>query len=156
MKYFSNFIHFEFYLQGLQFFDRILLIFIPKKYQPDYVYLKYVPLSRVHLFTCIQLLNMVVLWIIKSNPSTSIGFPVMLVVICAIRKFMECIFSKRELRLLDDLLPESEKNIRKGLRKLWMIIRSSSRETKLPILNSLHNQQDQSACNKVRQIYLSA
>ena len=57
---------------------------------------------------------MVVLWIIKSNPSTSIGFPVMLVVICAIRKFMECIFSKRELRLLDDLLPESEKNIRKG------------------------------------------
>ena len=42
----------------------------------------------------------------------------MLVVICAIRKFMECIFSKRELRLLDDLLPESEKNIRKGLGKL--------------------------------------
>ena len=122
MKYFSNFIYFEFHLQGLQFFDRILLIFIPKKYQPDYVYLKYVPLSRVHLFTCIQLLNMVVLWIIKSNPSTSIGFPVMLVVICAIRKFMECIFSKRELRLLDDLLPESEKNIRKGLGKLLMII----------------------------------
>ena len=61
---------------------------------------------------------MVVLWIIKSNPSTSIGFPVMLVLISAIRKFLECIFSKRELRLLDDLLPESEKNIRKGLRKL--------------------------------------
>ena len=101
--------------QGLQFFDRILLIFIPKKYQPDYVYLKYVPLSRVHLFTFIQLLNMVALWVIKSNPTTSIGFPVMLVVICAIRKFMECIFTKRELRLLDDLLPESEKNIRKGL-----------------------------------------
>ena len=31
----------------------------------------------------------------------------MLVVICAIRKFMECVFSRRELRALDDLLPES-------------------------------------------------
>ena len=57
---------------------------------------------------------MVALWVIKSNPSTSIGFPVMLVVICAIRKFMECIFTKRELRLLDDLLPESDENVRKG------------------------------------------
>lgn len=31
----------------------------------------------------------------------------MLVVICAIRKLMECIFTRRELRVLDDLLPES-------------------------------------------------
>ena len=28
---------------------------------------------------------------------------------------MECLFSKRELRLLDDLLPESKKNVRKGM-----------------------------------------
>ena len=46
----------------------------------------------------------------------------MLVVICAIRKMVECIFSKRELRLLDDLLPESNKQRRRashkpGLRK---------------------------------------
>ena len=39
---------------GLQFFDRLLLLFMPTKYQPNYVYLKYVPLSRVHLFTLIQ------------------------------------------------------------------------------------------------------
>ena len=30
----------------------------------------------------------------------------MLVLICGIRKMVECIFTKRELRLLDDLLPE--------------------------------------------------
>ena len=46
----------------------------------------------------------------------------MLVVICAIRKMVECVFSKRELRLLDDLLPESNKQRRRashkpGLRK---------------------------------------
>ena len=28
---------------------------------------------------------------------------------------MECLFSKRELRLLDDLLPETNKNMRKGM-----------------------------------------
>ena len=37
----------------------------------------------------------------------------MLVVICAIRKFMECIFSRRELKVLDDLLPESNKKNRR-------------------------------------------
>ena len=38
----------------------------------------------------------------------------MLVVICAIRKMVECVFSKRELRLLDDLLPESNKQRRRA------------------------------------------
>jgi hypothetical protein len=38
---------------------------------------------------------------------------VMLVVICGIRKMVECIFTKRELRLLDDLLPESNKQQRR-------------------------------------------
>ena len=34
--------------------NRLLLLFIPRKYQPDYVFLKYVPLHRVHLFTFFQ------------------------------------------------------------------------------------------------------
>ena len=38
----------------------------------------------------------------------------MLVVICAIRKMVECVFSKRELRLLDDLLPEANKQRRRA------------------------------------------
>ena len=42
------------YFLGLQFFDRLLLLFMPAKNQPNYVYLKYVPLKRVHLFTFIQ------------------------------------------------------------------------------------------------------
>ena len=48
---------------------------------------------------------------------SNIGFPyqVMLVLICAIRKLMECLFTRRELRVLDDLLPEnSDKSRRKG------------------------------------------
>ena len=37
----------------------------------------------------------------------------MLVLICGIRKMLECVFTKRELRLLDDLLPESGKQRRR-------------------------------------------
>lgn len=64
-------------LNGLQFFDRILLVFMPKKYQPDLPYLRRVPLSRVHLFTLIQFLCLVGLWIIKDIKATSILFPIM-------------------------------------------------------------------------------
>ncbi len=117
-------------LKGLQFYERILLLFMPKKYQPDYIYLKYVPLSRVHLFTFVQLFSLITLWAIKSHPTTSIAFPVMLVVICAIRKIMECIFTKRELRLLDDLLPESDENVRKGNRQKLMIRQLSRKISK--------------------------
>lgn len=63
-------------LKGLQFYDRILLLFIPRKHQPEYVFLKYVPLARVHMFTLIQLSSLICLWMIKSNETTSISFPV--------------------------------------------------------------------------------
>ena len=105
-------------LRGLQFFDRILLLFMPTKFQPNFFYLKFVQLSRVHLFTIIQILTMAVLWGIKSYNKTSIAFPVMLVVICIIRKVIECIFSHQELRALDDLLPERKTSRRKsGVKK---------------------------------------
>ncbi|XP_043192271.1 electrogenic sodium bicarbonate cotransporter 1-like isoform X14 [Amphibalanus amphitrite] len=93
-------------LKGLQFFDRILIMFMPAKYQPDYTFLRQVPLKRVHLFTFIQLMCLVVLWVIKSIFETSILFPLMLVVMIGIRKLLEKIFSPGELRVLDDVLPE--------------------------------------------------
>ncbi len=37
----------------------------------------------------------------------------MLVAICALRKFMECVFSRHELRVLDDLLPESGRDTKR-------------------------------------------
>ena len=64
-------------LDGLQFFDRMLLFLMPKKFQPDYPYLRHVQLERVHLFTLIQIACFVALWIIKSFKQTSILFPLM-------------------------------------------------------------------------------
>ncbi|XP_037883194.1 electroneutral sodium bicarbonate exchanger 1 isoform X4 [Glossina fuscipes] len=96
-------------LKGLQFFDRILIMFMPAKYQPDYMFLRQVPIKRVHLFTLIQLACLAVLWLIKSFSSTSILFPLMLVVMIGIRKALDLVFTRRELKILDDIMPEITK-----------------------------------------------
>ena len=44
----------------------------------------------------------------------SLFLQVMLVVICAIRKAMECVFKNEELKLLDDLLPSKEESFARG------------------------------------------
>jgi sodium bicarbonate transporter 10 len=64
-------------LMRMDLFQRILLLFMPLKYQPDRGYLRSVPLRRVHLFTLIQVMCLVLLWIIKSMQSTAILFPLM-------------------------------------------------------------------------------
>ncbi|XP_022216451.2 electroneutral sodium bicarbonate exchanger 1 isoform X7 [Drosophila obscura] len=96
-------------LKGLQFFDRILIMFMPAKYQPDYMFLRQVPIKRVHLFTIIQLACLIILWLIKSFSQTSILFPLMLVVMIGIRKALDLVFTRRELKILDDIMPEMTK-----------------------------------------------
>ncbi|ENN75910.1 hypothetical protein YQE_07552, partial [Dendroctonus ponderosae] len=96
-------------LKGLQFFDRILIMFMPSKYQPDYMFLRQVPIKKVHLFTIIQLTCLICLWVIKSFSATSILFPLMLVVMIGIRKSLDLIFTRRELKILDDVMPEMTK-----------------------------------------------
>lgn len=60
-----------------QFVDRLALIFMPKKYQPDHMYLRHVPIKRVHLFTLFQIVCLAILWVVKMIKSISILFPVM-------------------------------------------------------------------------------
>ena len=92
-------------LKGLQLVDRLMLFLMPKKYQPDVPYLRRVPLSRVHMFTLIQVGCLVALWVVKDIKATSIFFPVMLVFMVGVRKALDCVFSKDELRILDDIFP---------------------------------------------------
>ena len=99
-------------LKGNQLFDRLVLLFMPAKYQPDYVYLRHVPLSKVHLFTIIQLICFIMLWTIKSITTASIGFPIMVVAIVGVRKsfdYFPNVFSQRELSWLDDVVPHDDK-----------------------------------------------
>ncbi|XP_070850203.1 sodium-driven chloride bicarbonate exchanger-like isoform X7 [Chaetodon trifascialis] len=95
-------------LRGIQFFDRIKLFSMPAKHQPDFIYLRHVPLRKVHLFTIIQLSCLVLLWVIKTSKA-AIVFPMMVLALVFIRKLLDFIFTKRELSWLDDLMPEWKK-----------------------------------------------
>ncbi|KAK7893448.1 hypothetical protein WMY93_022600 [Mugilogobius chulae] len=95
-------------LRGIQFFDRLRLFAMPAKHQPDFIYLRHVPLRKVHLFTIIQLSCLVLLWVIKTSKA-AIVFPMMVLALVFIRKLLDFIFSKRELSWLDDLMPEWKK-----------------------------------------------
>ncbi len=57
--------------------QRVLIMLMPVKYQPDYMFLRHVPLYRVHLFTVIQVLCLGALCVIKEIKSISIVFPIM-------------------------------------------------------------------------------
>ena len=64
-------------LRGMQLIDRILILFMPPKHQPDHKYLRYVSTNRVHLFTVIQILGLSLLYAIKTIKEVSILFPLM-------------------------------------------------------------------------------
>ncbi|XP_061641299.1 electroneutral sodium bicarbonate exchanger 1 isoform X2 [Phyllopteryx taeniolatus] len=95
-------------LKGIQFFDRLKLFAMPAKHQPDFIYLRHVPLRKVHLFTLTQLTCLVLLWVIKTSPA-AIVFPMMVLALVFIRKLLDLCFSNRELSYLDDLMPEWKK-----------------------------------------------
>ncbi|XP_045913955.1 sodium bicarbonate cotransporter 3-like isoform X2 [Micropterus dolomieu] len=95
-------------LKGIQFFDRIKLFGMPAKHQPDLIYLRYVPLWKVHVFTLVQLTCLVLLWVIKAS-AAAVVFPMMVLALVFIRKLLDLFFTNRELSWLDDLMPESKK-----------------------------------------------
>lgn len=49
---------------------------MPAKHQPDLIYLRYVPLWKVHIFTLVQLTCLVLLWVIKAS-AAAVVFPMM-------------------------------------------------------------------------------
>ncbi|XP_072410263.1 electrogenic sodium bicarbonate cotransporter 4-like isoform X2 [Chiloscyllium punctatum] len=95
-------------LNGIQFWDRCKLFLMPSKHQPDYTYLRHVPLRRVHLFTMVQVICLAVLWVLKSTVAAII-FPVMILALILVRKFLDLVFSQHDLAWLDDILPEKDK-----------------------------------------------
>ncbi|KAL8587703.1 hypothetical protein ACOMHN_020921 [Nucella lapillus] len=96
-------------LRGMQLVDRLAIWFMPAKYQPDYMYLRHVRTNRVHLFTAIQVFCLAVLWVIKSVKVVSIAFPIMVLAMCFVRKGLDKVFDQRELKWLDDIMPEAHK-----------------------------------------------
>ncbi|KAJ4941581.1 hypothetical protein JOQ06_011460 [Pogonophryne albipinna] len=93
-------------LSGIQFWDRIKLYMMPSKHQPDFPFLRHVPLRKVHLFTLVQILCLAVLWTLKST-FLAIIFPVMgnkILGLLLVRKMLDMVFSQHDLAWIDDLL----------------------------------------------------
>ncbi|XP_060894256.1 solute carrier family 4 member 4a isoform X6 [Labrus mixtus] len=103
-------------LNGVQFMDRLKLLLMPAKHQPDLIYLRHVPLRKVHLFTFIQILCLALLWILKSTVA-AIVFPVMILALVAVRKAMDYMFSQHDLSFLDDVIPEKDKKKKEDEKK---------------------------------------
>nr|XP_031528304.1 anion exchange protein 4 isoform X5 [Vicugna pacos] len=119
-------------ISSIQLTKRVQLLLMPAKHQPDLLLLRHVPLSRVHLFTAIQLACLGLLWIIKSTPAAII-FPLMLLGLVGIRKALEWVFSPRELFWLDELMSEKERSIpEKGLEPEYSFSGSDSEDVFTP------------------------
>ncbi|CAN9509229.1 unnamed protein product [Ophioblennius macclurei] len=88
-------------LNGIQLWDRMLLLLIPKKYHPDEPYATRVSTGRMHLFTAIQIVCLAVLWIIKSSP-VSLALPFILILTIPLRMVMTGrLFTEMEMKCLD-------------------------------------------------------
>lgn len=122
---------------------------MPPKHQPDFIYLRHVPLRKVHLFTVTQLTCLVLLWVIKTSPA-AIVFPMMassqthlppfflllnvhtvvffllilqVLALVFVRKVLDLCFSNRELSYLDDLMPEwKKKNLDDASKKIEEVV----------------------------------
>uniref|UniRef100_A0A8B9J776 Bicarbonate transporter-like transmembrane domain-containing protein n=1 Tax=Astyanax mexicanus TaxID=7994 RepID=A0A8B9J776_ASTMX len=103
-------------LNGIQFWERIKLFLMPAKHQPDFVFLRHVPLRRVHLFTVVQITCLAVLWILKSTVAAII-FPVMILGLMVVRKMLDLVFSQHDLAWLDDILPDKDKKKKEDEKK---------------------------------------
>lgn len=82
-------------MSELDLYKRCLLIFMPKKHQPDYVFARYVRLYRMHLFTFIQLVCLGILYALKMNKKISITFPMMVSIVRSLVNNIKFIWSER-------------------------------------------------------------
>ncbi|XP_033933317.1 electrogenic sodium bicarbonate cotransporter 4-like, partial [Pseudochaenichthys georgianus] len=103
-------------LSGIQFWERIKLYMMPPKHQPDFSFLRHVPLRRVHLFTLVQIICLAVLWILKST-FLAIIFPIMILGLMVVRKLLDLMFSQHDLAWMDDILPDKDKKKEKKKKK---------------------------------------
>uniref|UniRef100_H3DID6 Anion exchange protein n=1 Tax=Tetraodon nigroviridis TaxID=99883 RepID=H3DID6_TETNG len=88
-------------LNGIQLTERMMLLLMPPKYHPDHTYVRKVRTLRMHMFTCIQLVCLAVLWSVMSTQA-SLAFPFILILTVPVKTFLlPRIFTAREMASLD-------------------------------------------------------
>merc|ERR1719265_2071696 len=99
-------------IAGNALFDRmsLWLIWDTSKY-PSFPFIQGIPNKQLHLYTFIQFLCLVILYVLKSIKAIAVVFPFFLIVIAGVRALLPKLFTNQELLTLDGpshLLPEEE------------------------------------------------
>merc|ERR1712050_753288 len=89
-------------IAGNALFDRmsLWLIWDTTKY-PEYPFIKGIDTKRLHMYTFVQFLCLVVLYVLKSIKAIAVVFPFFLIVIAFVRMFLSKVYTKEELLVLD-------------------------------------------------------
>lgn len=97
-------------MRGNQFFERMSLWGTDPALYPSTHYIRRVPNWRVHAFSAIQLVCLVVLWLVKES-QLGILFPLFIALLVPLRFSLNRFFSKAHLLALDaDEMPDEEEN----------------------------------------------
>lgn len=89
-------------MTGIQFFERLRLLFMPVKYHPLEAFVRRVQTWKMHLFTIVQILALAMLWAVKSS-SYSLAFPFFLLMMVPIRQKMATYYTEREMNAVSCL-----------------------------------------------------
>ncbi|XP_051572948.1 band 3 anion exchange protein-like isoform X2 [Myxocyprinus asiaticus] len=88
-------------LSGIQLWDRMLLLIMPKKHHPPVPYVTRVQTMRMHIYTLIQIMCLAILWAVKSS-TFSLALPFVIILTIPLRMFMSgYVFTVMEMKCLD-------------------------------------------------------
>ncbi|CAF2958949.1 unnamed protein product [Rotaria sp. Silwood2] len=94
-------------LDGNQFFERVTLFFTEQAAYPPNHYIRQVPQRKIHLFTFLQLLQLIILCFLGFSPIlySKLVLPIWLVAMVAFRyRILPKVIAKKYLRVLDQRL----------------------------------------------------
>tara|TARA_R110002072_G_C7978288_1_gene535815 strand:+ start:26040 stop:28073 length:2034 start_codon:yes stop_codon:yes gene_type:complete len=95
-------------MKGNQLFERLSLWAMDSDLYPPTHYIRRVPNRKIHIFTAIQLLCLVILWVTKAS-AIGILFPLFIALLVPVRFLLNRFFEQRHLLALDaDEIPEDE------------------------------------------------
>lgn len=99
-------------LSGNDFFERVRLWITDPALYPQTHYIRTVPLKTIHLFTALQLLGLVALWILKTTEirgfPLGILFPLLIALLVPFRLLMGRFIDPRHLSVLDSEQPDEK------------------------------------------------
>lgn len=84
-------------MSGVQFFERLRLFLMPVKHHPMTNYARRVPTWKMHVFTSLQMISLITLWIVKSS-KFSLAFPFFLLMMVPLRQKLDSFYTPQEMR----------------------------------------------------------